>query len=485
MLVLRSLCQRITGFVRTFILGMDCLLIAATCARAAAPPGTVQRDDRIGVCTHFSQNWPVGEVMPLIARSGAAWVRDDLNWADLEPAPEKYQIPSKARAWIQAAKQMGLKIDLILAYGNPAYADHYDTDAYAKAAGWLARELAHDIQAIEILNEPNNFGFRDTYGGEWNGNEPNGSVSPYLRKYVELLNAAAKEIKLANPHMTVIGLGTPAPASFRMIALGLAPQVDGLTDHPYAGSLPELIPYPASPDFLQRDGIATADATGTLASQVSMFRAQARKWGATDKLWHTEWGYATLPAKEGVSEETQAVYILRRLLESAAIGVEHTFIYDFKDDGENFGLVKNDLSPKKSYLALQKITGLLAGMGTVSSAKQARIENDPALKPEGLGYRCHTFSSSDEQRTVVAFWEAKPWDPNANTTNAVVTLPLVREPRVVFLYDALSGNQKEIPWQWSGEDHSISATAPISGAPKLIICQSAGRQSAGRTAKTP
>ena len=50
-----------------------------------------------------------------------------------------------------------------------------------------------------------------------------------------------------------------------MIALGLAPQVDGLTDHPYGGQLPELVPYAATPDILQRDGIATADANGTLA----------------------------------------------------------------------------------------------------------------------------------------------------------------------------------------------------------------------------
>jgi hypothetical protein len=483
MLLPRSF-QRMTGFVRAFIFGMDCLLIAATCARAAVAPETVARDGRIGLCTHFSQGWSVKDVMPLIARSGAGWIRDDLNWADLEPTPGNYQIPSKAKGWIQAAREMGLKIDLILAYGNPAYADHYDADAYAKAAGWLARALANDIQAIEILNEPNNFGFRDTYGGQWNGNEHNGSVSPYLQKYVQILNAAAKEIKLANPHMTVIGLGTPAPASFRMIALGLAPQVDGLTDHPYGGQLPELIPYPARPDFLQRDGIATADADGTLASQVSMFRAQARKFGATEKLWHTEWGYATVPAKDGVPEETQAVYIVRRLLESEAIGVEHTFIYDFKDDGENFGLVKNDLSPKKSYIALQKVTGLLAGMGTVSSGKQAWVENNPGVKQEGLGYRCHTFSSSDEQGTVVAFWEAKPWEANAPATNTVITLPRAREPRHVFLYDLLSGNQTEIPWKWSGDNHRISVSVSICGAPKLIICASADRHIAGSTAKT-
>jgi hypothetical protein len=452
--------ESIAQFVRVSALGVNCLFVVTTCVKAEAIPESPRRDDRIGVCTHFDQNWSVEQVMPLIARSGAGWIRDDFVWAGMEPKPGNYHIPPKAKNWIQAARRAGLKIDLILAYGNPAYADRYDTAAYAQAAGWLARELGNDVQAIEILNEPNNFGFRDLYRGQWNGNEPNGSVSPYLQKYVQILNAAAKEIKLANPHMEVIGLGTPAPASFRMIALGLVPQVDGLTDHPYGGKLPELVPYASNPYFLIRDGIATADANGTLASQVSMFRAQAKKFGATEKLWHTEWGYSTVRAKPGkppgMSEETQAVYILRRLLESEASGVEHTFIYDFKDDGvdlysneQNFGLIHNNLSGKPAYFALQRLTGLIAGMGTASPAEQASIENDPAVKQEGLGYRCHTFTSSDEQTTVVAFWEVKPWDPNATTTHAVITLPLAQEPRHVFMYDLLTGRQTEISGKWS------------------------------------
>jgi hypothetical protein len=439
---------------------------------------SVGRDDRIGVCTHFSQNWPVAEIMPLIASSGAGWIRDDLGWGGMESKPGSYHIPAKVRGWIQAARKAGLKIDLILDYGNPAYADRYDTAAYAKAAGWLARELANDIQAIEILNEPNNFGFRDLYGGQWNGNERNGSVSPYLSKYMQILNAAAKEIKLANPNMTVIGLGTPPPASFRMVALGLVPQVDGLTDHPYTAQLPEFVPYPANPIILLRDGIATADSIGTFASQVSMFRAQAKKYGATDKLWHTEWGYSTVhakPDKPGTSEETQAVYILRRLLESEAAGVEHTFIYDFKDDGadlfsheQNFGLVHNDLSAKPAYSGLQRLTGFLAATGAVPPAKQASIEDDPAVKSGRLGYRCHTFSSADEQTTVVAFWEAKAWDPNAIMANTTITLPLAHEPRHVFLYDLLSGNQTDVSWN-RVNGQRFSTTTSISAAPKLLI----------------
>jgi hypothetical protein len=483
--------------IRTSLPGLS-LFVITTCVEAQAIPESLRRDDRIGVCTHFGQNWPVERIMPLIAKSGAGWIRDDFGWAAMEPTPGKYHVPAKAKAWIQAARAAGLKVDIILAYGNPAYADRYDTAAYAKAAGWLAHELANDVQAIEILNEPNNFGFRDLYRGQWNGNEPNGSVSPYLQKYVQILNAAAKEIKLANPRMEVIGLGTPAPASFRMIALGLAPQVDGLTDHPYSTQLPELVPYASNAYFLLRDGIATADANGTLASQVSMFRAQAKKFGATEKLWHTEWGYSTVqakPGKPGMSEETQAVYILRRLLESEASGVEHTFIYDFKDDGvdpysneQNFGLIHNNLSPKQSYLALQRLTGLIAGMGRTPPAKQASIENDPAAKQERLGNRCHTFSSSDEQTAVVAFWEVKPWDPNATTRHAVITLPLTHEPRHVFLYDLLTGSETEISGKWSEvvsneaptmspskdsvgakPDRRVEVTVSLSAVPQLLI----------------
>ncbi|MBV8141323.1 MAG: hypothetical protein JOZ60_04680, partial [Verrucomicrobia bacterium] len=370
---------------------------------------------------------------------------------------------------------------LVLTFGNPAYPDHFDTDAYAKAAGWLARELANDVQAIEILNEPNNFGFRTTYGGAWNGNEPNGSVSPYVQKYVRLLNAAATEIKRTNPQMTVIGLGAPAPASFRMMALGLAPQVDGLTDHPYPASLPELIPYAATPDILRRDGIATADAKGTFISQVSMFRAQARKSGAAERLWHTEWGYPTVSAnpakhKPGMSEETQAVYIIRRLLESDGIGVEHTFIYDFKDDGvdpysdyDNFGLIKNARSPKKSYFALQRVTGILARMEIAPAEKSALIENDPTVEKDSLGHRCYTFlSSPDEPRAVVAFWEAKPWDPNATTANAVIALPRTVETDRVSLYNLLSAEKTAIRGKWSA-DHRLSVEVPLSSAAQLLI----------------
>jgi hypothetical protein len=71
-------------------------------------------------------------------QGGVGWIRDELGWAAMEPTPGNYHIPAKTLAWIHAARRAGLKIDLVLSYGNPAYPDHYGTDAYAEAAGWLA-----------------------------------------------------------------------------------------------------------------------------------------------------------------------------------------------------------------------------------------------------------------------------------------------------------------------------------------------------------
>jgi hypothetical protein len=450
------------------------------------------RDDRVGVCAHFSQNWSVDQVMPLIAKLGVGWVRDDLPWNELERTPGNYQIPPKTKNWIQAARKAGLKVDVVLAYGNPAYQDPYDPAAYASAAGWLARELAGDIQAIEVLNEPNNFGFREKYGGMWNGNQPGGATSPYLQKYVQILNAAAKEIKLANRQMTVIGLGTPPPASFRMITLNLAPEVDGLTDHPYGGELPELVPYGDTPRYLIRDGIATADANGTFASQVSMFRAQARKYGATEKLWHTEWGYPTIHARNGrpgMTEETQAVYLLRRLLESHAAGVEHTFIYEVMDEGldpysagANFGLVNNDRSAKQSYFALQRFNTLMAGMEVAPAATQAKIDSAPASKSGGLGYRCHTFLSSDRQKAVVAFWTTNPLEANLKPANVTIDLPSEPEAHHIFRYDLLTGDRTELNSKaaeattsqtknndGAPSDHPRSLSVAITSVPQLLV----------------
>ena len=333
-------------------------------------------DDHVGVCTHFDQGWNVAEIMPMVADLGVGWIRDGVRGTTSSrrrgaTASRPGRPPGSTRRMRIISRSCccsatGTRFTPIRFHRRPTRARRRSWPGVWPIAS----------TAIEVLNEPNNPDFGPTYGGKWNGKEDDGSVSPYVRAYVKVLSATVAAVKKANPHMLVVGYGAPAPATFRMIALGPPPLLDGITDHPYSGGrkLPELIPYAATPDLLQRDGIATADAQGTYRSQCAMFRAQAAKYGLHAALWNTEWGYSTaLPPNEKedevVSPNEQAIYVLRRLLEARALGVM-SFYYLFRDDGgdihrawQNLGLVDINLKPKPAFYAFQRFTRDFADAG--------------------------------------------------------------------------------------------------------------------------
>lgn len=328
----------------------------------------------MGVNTHFglrSYKWDLDRLMPMISDLGVGWVRDGIAWKFVEPEKGKYVVPDFLRLWVDAMNGSGIKIILLLdnVGGNPAYADPYDSEGYAGAAAFLAKELKGKVQVLEVLNEPANFGFSKHYGGSWNGWDGDGKVSPWVGRYVTLLNQAAKSAKAANPAIKVIGLGSVSPVNFRQIALGLVPQVDGIVDHPYSfRTVPELIPFPATPSIIKRDGIATADERGTFASQIALYRELAAKHKGPKELWLTEWGFSNHVEKEakqyaGYTKEAQAKYALRRFAQCLGLGVEVSVWYDFWEDGNDpynaehrFGLVDRNYQVKPVYQAIQRLS---------------------------------------------------------------------------------------------------------------------------------
>ena len=54
-------------------------------------------DDRLGVDTHFSQNWDATAIMPLIAQSGFGWIKDEIFWSEFEKSKGVYEVPSKVQ----------------------------------------------------------------------------------------------------------------------------------------------------------------------------------------------------------------------------------------------------------------------------------------------------------------------------------------------------------------------------------------------------
>jgi len=444
-------------------------------------------DDHVGVCTHFDQGWSVPEIMPMIADLGVGWIRDGVSWADVEPEKGQYRIPAKTTAWLDAAHAHHFKVLLLLGYGNKIYADPFSPRAYARAAAFLARRLANRVDAIEVLNEPNNPDFGPTYGGKWNGKEDDGSVSPYVRAYVNVLTATVAAVKKANSHMLVVGYGAPAPATFRMIALGPPPLLDGITDHPYSGGrkLPEFIPYAATPDLLQRDGIATADEEGTYRSQCALFRVQEAKYGLHAALWNTEWGYSTaLPPNEKENEvvtpEAQAVYVLRRLLEARALGVM-SFYYLFRDDGgdihqawQNLGLVDIKLKPKPAFYAFQRFVrdfAHLEGDGTTDGFSLGRF----AMKSDST--RCYAYHDAAKKNRWVACWSVEAWPRlgpfsqgiNSHQPNDPAKLRLPADCQATHAEEVDYSTGNRMPLQFIDEGGGVrSVGVLLSGDPWII-----------------
>jgi hypothetical protein len=433
--------------------------------QSLSPPPIGVRDPQVGICTHFAfpgNGWPTDTMAPLIARSGAGWIRDDLFWSSIEKSPGVYQIPQHTLDWINAVSATGVKIDLVFNYGNKIYPDKYDPEAYAKAAAWTAAQLAGKIQAIEIMNEPANFGYSTYYDSEqaWSGLKKDATVATYVGKYVTLLNTAAKAIRAANPSIKIIGLGCSPGANFHALTLGIVPEVDGITDHPYSPrSEPERVPFAATPGMLKRDGILTADEKGTFASQIRMYREQSAKYHGPKELWLTEQGWSTFTGFKPfsmfapVTENVQARYILRRLCESQGLGVAACFIYDLRDDGadpgnneHHFGLLNRNSMPKPSYLAVQRFCAAMANFRPKNSFP---IKVTPDGVPDTqLDDSVRTYQFADSKGTpLIALWDAKPDDGKFNPPDANVEIETDTAISKISVYDPLSGETGNVPFQ--------------------------------------
>lgn len=433
---------------------------------------------RMGVATHFChktgwmKSWDAEKYMPMIAELGVGWIRDEITWRSVEPSRGQYQISEHNRKWIDLANAHGLKVIAIFADRNSIHEDEWDPVAYARAAAWLAKELDGKIHAIEILNEP--FGSPHFTGGEpyneWTGLDPKGQPAPWLARYVKLFNAAADAIKAANPRMTVIGLGNVTPQNYRQIAMGLSRSVDGITDHPYSfRSPPEVIPHRDTPAYRKQVGFPVADADGSFASYIRLYREHLKKHNGPSQIWLTESGWSTFREGDrnrtymysGFSESAQARYVQRRFIETLALDVAVNIHYDFLDDSGHqggefnaeryFGLVRADDSRKPAYLAVQNVARATRGF-TPGNKMQARVfpfsdraETKPRFwdgEPLPALDRIMNYSFTDaDGRAVFALWSAER--PNdLNVRGADVEIPADPKKFTVEVIDLMTGQTR-------------------------------------------
>jgi hypothetical protein len=262
---------------------------------------------------------------------------------------------------------------------------------------------------------------------------------------VALTNAVTAAVHAVSPSIRVIGLGAQGAQIFNMLAMGTT--MNGVAYHPYATAYtPETVYEWQYLDY--GAWIGALDSRTTLPK------------------WETEWGIGTSAA---FSPTNQATFLARRLLQAAGLGIEHSFIYEFANNGtELYGVEgMNPLRPKPAFYVVQRIISALAGVSggtdfvTVNSVANGDVADVKAFAYQG-----------SINKTVVAFWFGNHdprTPPAASTCQLTFTVPHpYSQPYVI---NAITGTQVPLSsykWSQSGTQFSV-AGLPISDQPRIIV----------------
>lgn len=297
--------------------------------------------------------------LDLIANTGARWVRFDFDWASAEPEQGRYDW-SRIDRVVQEATDRRLRVLATLAY-TPSWARSEgssdkipptDPATFADFAGAAVRRYAPlGVRHWEVWNEPNIVQF-------W---KPNPDPEAYSRLLVE----ASSAIRAADEQAVVITAGlAPAadeadgryisPRTFltRLYATGAGSSFDAVGMHPYA------FPY----------GVALAADYNQFQSMPKTYAVMVANGDGRKKIWATEFGAPTGVNKQAVTEAGQATMVRTGWAAwSKWPFAGPIFWYSARDVGtdetnveDNFGLVRNDFTPKA---ALQEFKDAMRSSG--------------------------------------------------------------------------------------------------------------------------
>lgn len=289
---------------------------------------------------------------------GASWIRLDIDWSIIEPEPGRYDWDETDRL-VEQATANGLQVLGLLTY-TPSWArppesndkwppdDEGDFADFATAA--VTRYQPLGVHSWEIWNEPNSQLF-------W-------APKPDPARYGRLLTASVDAIRAVDKDAVILsgglapGLDREDGASFSplsflqaLIDFRALDRVDAVAVHPYS--------FPARP--LDPESARW----NTFLIVPDMYRLLVDSQVDPRQIWITEYGAPTGDHPRSVDETDQSVFILDAL--DAAAGwpwAGPTFVYGFRDVGsdlgdleDNYGIVRNDGSPKQSWHQLRSRRG--------------------------------------------------------------------------------------------------------------------------------
>jgi len=321
--------------------------------------------------------------LDLAQAAGANVVRANLGWSSLQErsagAYSSWYV-ARADALFAGAAQRGMRV-IPNVWGTPCWAssapadvkqgcegDWWDRDVtkypptnmddYARVSEWIAARWGGHMAGYEIWNEPDH-----TY---W--------ITPdQAGDYTRLVRATYPAVKRARPDLQVVagGLsGSDGEFVNRLYDAGIRGYFDALSIHPYHG---------------ERSPAETAQGNArewSFASGVPWVREIMAQRGDPKPIWLTEFGTTTCTDLEDrcVTEPVQASHTSEawRIIDGWDF-VQGATQYQIRDNGDdrgaredNFGLLREDLSPKPAYAAFKASLLRSAGAAAGQSSDQRR-----------------------------------------------------------------------------------------------------------------
>jgi hypothetical protein len=300
-----------------------------------------------------------------MASTGAKWIRVDVDWASAEGSPGVYSWGPTDRVF-NAATARGLSIIGLIAY-SPAWArpagtnSHYPPSDYATYARFAAaaatRYAPKGVHTWELWNEPN-------LGGFW-------SPAADVNGYTALLKAGYAAIKGVDPTSFVLSAGTApatdgggniAPLTFLkgMYAAGAKGSFDAVATHPYSYPVQPMDNYSWNPFF----------------NMPQLHDAMVANGDGAKQIWATEYGAPTGTSAKAQTEDGQATMMVNAYDAMGQWSWAGPLLwYSMRDYGtnladpeQNFGMLKNDFTPKASLGVFTNLMGAAPPVTTTTTA---------------------------------------------------------------------------------------------------------------------
>jgi hypothetical protein len=237
----------------------------------------------------------------LMKELGVRWDRSDFWWSDIEKKPGEWNY-AKADAAMRMYREHGVQMLPILDYGaawrrTEAPANEEQREEWARYVRNVVSRYRNYANYWEVWNEPNIIPF-------WR-------PQPRVEDYAALLEVTASAARAANPDARLVAFAlADMHEDYLERTLELAPS------RPFAA---------ASYHFYRIDAPEKR-----LPDEIQEMRLILKRFGKDVPVWVTEMGVTSHPT-EGVSEELQAIHLMRHILLLIAGGAERVFPFTLVD----------------------------------------------------------------------------------------------------------------------------------------------------------